>query len=70
MITLTNNIVTQLIEDQFSDWRDFEIKPFQHAGSDNAMFRLGASHCIRLPLTECAENQLQLEQKYLSKLSS
>ena len=34
MISITHKILSRLIKVQFPDWRNAEIQPFQHAGSD------------------------------------
>jgi aminoglycoside phosphotransferase (APT) family kinase protein len=42
-------LVRRLIDAQFPEWAGLPIRPFESAGSDNAIFRLGADMAVRLP---------------------
>jgi len=42
-------LVRRLIDSQFPMWAEFPIRPFNSAGSDNAIYRLGADLVVRLP---------------------
>jgi aminoglycoside phosphotransferase (APT) family kinase protein len=43
------SLVRRLIGAQFPEWADLPIRPFDSAGSDNAIFRLGDDMVARLP---------------------
>jgi aminoglycoside phosphotransferase (APT) family kinase protein len=43
-------LVRRLLEGQFPDWADLALEPFDSAGSDNALYRLGDDMVVRLPL--------------------
>jgi aminoglycoside phosphotransferase (APT) family kinase protein len=42
-------LVRRLIETQLPEWADLPIRPFDSAGSDNAIYRLGDDMVVRLP---------------------
>jgi aminoglycoside phosphotransferase (APT) family kinase protein len=43
------SLVRRLIDAQFPEWADLPIRPFDSAGSDNAIYRLGDDMVVRLP---------------------
>jgi aminoglycoside phosphotransferase (APT) family kinase protein len=42
-------LVRRLVDAQFPDWAALPIRPFDSAGSDNAIYRLGDDLVVRLP---------------------
>ncbi|MDN7240631.1 aminoglycoside phosphotransferase family protein [Planococcus sp. N028] len=69
MITITNEVVKKLINDQFPEWSDLEIKPVKTSGNDNRTFHLGEHMAIRLPSAEPYVPQVEKEQKWLPLLA-
>ena len=62
-------LVTRLVSIQFPRWADLPINPVESAGTDNALFRLGADMVVRLPRVEWAMGQVDKEQQWLPKLA-
>lgn len=62
-------LVHQLVEAQFPQWASLPIEPVESAGTDNAIFRLGAEMAIRLPRVQRAVRPLQKEQQWLARLA-
>lgn len=49
MIKIDVNLVSKLINSQFSEWSNLEIKPVKKSGNDNKTFHLGNSMSVWLP---------------------
>jgi aminoglycoside phosphotransferase (APT) family kinase protein len=62
-------LVTRLLAAQFPRWADLPIRRVPSTGTDNAMFRIGAELCARLPRIEWAVRSLQREQRLLPMLA-
>ncbi|MFL6116599.1 MAG: aminoglycoside phosphotransferase family protein [Catenulispora sp.] len=62
-------LVTRLLAAQFPQWADLPVRRVASTGTDNAMFRLGAELCARLPRIEWAVGSLEREQRLLPKLA-
>jgi len=60
--------VRGLIARQCPQWAGMTIEPVASAGTDNALFRLGADLCIRLPRKEWSTALIQKEAEWLPKL--
>lgn len=61
--------VQQLIASQFPQWAELPLEPVDSAGTDNAIYRLGADMAVRLPRAEWAIGQVEKEQRWLPKLA-
>lgn len=61
-------LVRNLLNQQFPEFADLKINQVKHAGTDNAIFRLGDDKCIRLPRIDYAALQIEKELKWLPKL--
>ena len=66
---ITLSLVTDLINEQFSEWTHLPISPVKESGWDNRMFRLGENMVIRLPSAEPYALQVQKEQTWLPILA-
>jgi aminoglycoside phosphotransferase (APT) family kinase protein len=70
---LMNNInvdlVVKLINEQFPEWSDLDIKPVKFSGNDNRTFHLGDHMSVRLPSAESYVPQVEKEQIWLPVLA-
>lgn len=69
MIKIDVDLVSKLINSQFPEWSNLEIKPVKKGGNDNKTFHLGNSMSIRLPSDEAYVPQVEKEQKWLPILA-
>lgn len=69
-IEIDELLVARLIQEQFPKWQKLAIKHVPSAGTDNAVFRLGADKCIRLPRIPESVYHVEREQKFLPLLST
>ncbi|WP_346243407.1 aminoglycoside phosphotransferase family protein [Shouchella clausii] len=65
----TIELARKLIDEQFPEWSNLEIKHVQKSGHDNRTFRLGATMSIRLPIHEAYAPQVEKEAKWLPMLA-
>jgi aminoglycoside phosphotransferase (APT) family kinase protein len=63
------SLVRRLLVSQFPQWADLPIEPVPSAGTDNAIYRLGAGMVVRLPRRAAAAAPLQKELRWLPKLA-
>jgi len=68
-IIISENLVRQLITDQFPTWQNFQIKEVEKSGHDNRTFRLGDTMCVRLPSALSYASQVEKEFEWLPKLA-
>jgi aminoglycoside phosphotransferase (APT) family kinase protein len=69
MLDITAQLVSTLIEQQFSQWARLRIVPVEPGGWDNRTFRLGDEMIVRLPSAECYAEQIEKEQRWLPWLA-
>ena len=62
-------LVGRLLATQFPQWADLPIEPVASAGTDYALYRLGADMAVRLPRIEWAIAHVGNEQRWLPKLA-
>ena len=62
-------LVAQLLRAQFPQWADLPITPVSSAGTDNALYRLGAELAVRLPRVPWVTGQVAQEQQWLPRLA-
>jgi aminoglycoside phosphotransferase (APT) family kinase protein len=62
-------LVRRLLAAQFPHWADLPIEPIRSAGTDNAIYRLGAEMAVRLPRMHDAAGQVDKEHRWLPKLA-
>ena len=68
-IIISENLVRQLITDQFPTWQNLQIKEVEKSGHDNRTFRLGDTMCVRLPSALSYASQVEKEFEWLPKLA-
>jgi aminoglycoside phosphotransferase (APT) family kinase protein len=61
--------VRALLATQFPEWSKLPLEPVRSAGTDNALFRLGADKAVRLPRVDWAVPQIDKEQRWLPVLA-
>jgi aminoglycoside phosphotransferase (APT) family kinase protein len=62
-------LVHRLLIKQFPHWAHLPLKPVLSAGTDNALYRLGASMVVRLPRIGWAANDVDKECQWLPQLA-
>ncbi|RJX40420.1 aminoglycoside phosphotransferase family protein [Paenibacillus pinisoli] len=65
---ITTELVRNLIDTQFPQWRDLTIKPVEKSGHDNRTYRLGPKMTVRLPSHERYASAVQKEQLWLPRI--
>lgn len=65
MHTIDVDLVARLINEQFPEWSDLEIRPVKFSGHDNRTFHLGEQMSVRLPSAAAYVPQVEKEQKWL-----
>ena len=68
-VNINKELVKQLIEDQFPQWKNLPIKPIKVSGWDNRTFHLGDDMLVRMPSAVDYELQVEKEHKWLPKLA-
>jgi len=58
-----------LVADQFPQWSDLDVEPFQSTGTVNAIYRFGSGMYLRLPRLEAWAQDLEKELHWLPMLS-
>lgn len=69
-VAIDISLAQDLVRSQFPQWAKLPIQFIKSSGTDNAIFHLGATMCIRLPRIASAERNVALEQKWLPYLAS
>ncbi|MEE8337419.1 MAG: aminoglycoside phosphotransferase family protein [Dehalococcoidia bacterium] len=62
-------LVRRLLAAQFPQWAGLPIEPVASAGTDNAIYRLGADMAVRLPRRPEVTGQVEKEQRWLPHLA-
>jgi aminoglycoside phosphotransferase (APT) family kinase protein len=62
-------LVGRLLAAQFPHWAGLPIEPVPSAGTDNALYRLGADMAVRLPRIHWATAQVDKEHRWLPRLA-
>ncbi|MER6782497.1 MULTISPECIES: aminoglycoside phosphotransferase family protein [unclassified Streptomyces] len=68
-VDIDEALVERLIAAQFPQWAQLPVRKVRSAGTDNAMYRLGADKTVRLPRIADAEGQVGKEQRWLPHLA-
>jgi len=61
--------VCALVEAQFPRWAGLPVRRVRSSGTDNAMFRLGAELCVRLPRRPGCVGQVEKDLRWLPRLA-
>ncbi len=62
-------LVRRLLAAQFPQWADLPIHHVDHAGTDNAIYRLGEDMSVRMPRIDWAIEQVEREHEWLPRLA-
>ena len=62
-------LVRRLLASQLPQWAHLELVPVPSAGTDNALFRLGADMVARLPRIHWAVGAVEKERRWLPRLA-
>lgn len=68
-MNITASLVKQLVEAQFPQWADLDIRPVENGGHDNRTFHLGDRMSVRLPSAEPYARHVGIEHRWLPKLA-
>jgi aminoglycoside phosphotransferase (APT) family kinase protein len=63
------DLVRRLLEEQFPQWADRDLRRVESSGTDNAIFRVGDDLAARLPRIERAADQVDKEHVWLPRLA-
>lgn len=63
------SLVRHLLTTQFPQWANLSIQSVQSAGTDNAIYRLGADMAVRLPRYKGPTASIDKEHHWLPKLA-
>jgi aminoglycoside phosphotransferase (APT) family kinase protein len=68
-LDVDQSLVRRLVTGQFPQWADLPLEPIPSAGTDNALYRLGADMVVRLPRIHWAVASVNKESEWLPKLA-
>jgi aminoglycoside phosphotransferase (APT) family kinase protein len=68
-VHVDGSLVRRLLAAQFPQWADLPLEQVEHAGTDNAIYRLGEDMSVRLPRIHWAVGQAEKEQRWLPRLA-
>ncbi|MEV7727617.1 aminoglycoside phosphotransferase family protein [Streptomyces sp. NPDC087917] len=68
-VDIDEALVGRLVAAQFPQWADLAVTKVRSAGTDNAMYRLGADMAVRLPRIPDSVRQVAKENRWLPRLS-
>ena len=68
-VEIDATLVGRLLAAQFPQWADLPLELVESAGTDNAIFRLGADMAVRLPRVSRATGQVDKEHRWLPQLA-
>jgi aminoglycoside phosphotransferase (APT) family kinase protein len=63
------SLVRRLLAAQFPEWSNLPVEPVESAGTDNAMYRLGADMAVRLPRIKGATGNVARGHRWLPRLA-
>lgn len=70
MHLIDDDLVRRLIARQFPQWAGLAVERFPSGGTVNAMYRLGDSMVVRMPLVQGGAKDVSMEQEWLPRLSA
>ncbi|MFH0518352.1 aminoglycoside phosphotransferase family protein [Streptomyces sp. M41] len=68
-LDIDETLVARLVAEQFPRWAGLPVVRVESAGTDNAMYRLGADMVVRLPRLPGGAHQVRREQQWLPRLA-
>ena len=63
------DLVRRLVADQFPQWADLPVEPFDTGGTTNWIFLLGDERYVRLPRRPGYVSNIEMEQVWLRRLA-
>ncbi|MGI9612207.1 MAG: aminoglycoside phosphotransferase family protein [Acidimicrobiales bacterium] len=69
-VLVTEHLVRRLLADQMADVADLPLTLVEPWGTDNAIWRLGAYHTVRLPRIHWATDQIERDASWLPRLAA
>jgi aminoglycoside phosphotransferase (APT) family kinase protein len=66
---IDDDLVRQLIAGQFPQWAGQSVERYPSGGTVNALYRLGESMVVRLPLVRGGAKDVAMEQEWLPRLA-
>lgn len=63
------DLVRRLVRGQFPEWADLPVERVASGGTVNAIYRLGDTLTVRLPLTSSGTRDLERERRWLPRLA-
>lgn len=67
-LNIDETFVSNLVTNQFPQWKNLPVWPVTHSGWDNKTFHLGSDMLIRMPSAEKYAVQVEKEHRWLPKL--
>lgn len=67
---IDDGLVRRLIAEQFPEWTELPVQRYPSGGTVNALYRLGDSMVVRLPLEQGGAEDVVMEQEWLPRLAS
>ncbi|MFF2393297.1 aminoglycoside phosphotransferase family protein [Nocardia sp. NPDC058114] len=67
--TINSDLVRRLMHSQFPQWAELPIERLASGGTVNAVYRLGDTLTVRLPLTSTGTRDLERERRWLPKVA-
>ncbi|MGI5375222.1 aminoglycoside phosphotransferase family protein [Streptomyces sp. CA-251387] len=68
-LDIDETLVARLVAEQFPQWAELPVTRVASAGTDNAMYRLGADMVVRLPRVPGGARQIDKEHRWLPRLA-
>lgn len=68
-LTIDTDLVRQLVDTQFPEWRHLPVSPVASGGWDNRTFHLGEAMTVRLPSAAPYALQVEKENRWLPRLA-
>ncbi|KUM81173.1 aminoglycoside phosphotransferase family protein [Streptomyces curacoi] len=68
-LDIDETLVARLVAEQFPRWAGLPVTRVASAGTDNAMYRLGADLVVRLPRLPGGSRQIETEHRWLPHLA-
>lgn len=68
-VDISEKLAGQLLTDQFPQWSEQMLTTVKSEGTDNIIYKLGESMCVRLPRKPKAAGHVEKEQQWLPLLA-
>ena len=68
-IPVPDELVRRLVDTQFPEWRDLDLRAVAEFGTDHRLYRLGDDLLVRMPRVEWALGQVESDTTWLPRLA-